>query len=90
MFERMRVENEERKGQKGSRIESDREGEPTTEASDPQILGRLDKEMVNDQILKLNQRLKKLNTYSSFLNILTLMALKVHLVYLAHRLHMSS
>ena len=90
MFERMRVENEERKGQKGSRIESDREGEPTTAASDPQILGRLDKEMVNDQILKLNQRLKKLNTYSSFLNILTLMALKVHLVYLAHRLHMSS
>ncbi|KAJ9675873.1 hypothetical protein PVL29_024706 [Vitis rotundifolia] len=89
MFERIRVENEERKGQESSRVEPGKEGEPTTGASDPQVMGRLDQETVNNQILELNEMLKKLNAYSSFLNILTLMALKLHLVYLAHRLYMT-
>lgn len=89
MFERIRVENEERKGQESSRVEPGKEGEPTTGASDPQVMGRLDQETVNNQILELNEMLKKLNAYSSFLNILTLMVLKLHLVYLAHRLYMT-
>ncbi|KAL6311254.1 hypothetical protein AAG906_035763 [Vitis piasezkii] len=89
MFERIRVENEERKGQESSRVEPGKEGEPTTGASDPQVMGRLDQETVNNQILGLNEMLKKLNAYSSFLNILTLMVLKLHLVYLAHRLYMT-
>ena len=89
MFERIRVENEERKGQESSRVEPGKEGEPTTGASDPQVMGRLDQETVNNQILELNEMLKKLNAYSSFLNILTLMVLKLHLVYVAHRLYMT-
>ncbi|CBI35529.3 unnamed protein product, partial [Vitis vinifera] len=89
MFERIRVENEERKGQESSRVEPGKEGEPTTGASDPQVMGRLDQETVNNQILELNEMLKKLNAYSSLLNILTLMVLKLHLVYLAHRLYMT-
>ncbi|XLR14095.1 hypothetical protein S83_042033 [Arachis hypogaea] len=39
------------------------------------------------KILKLNEKLKKLNSYSSILNILTLMFLTWHLVYLAQRVH---
>ncbi|XP_019073407.2 uncharacterized protein LOC109121966 [Vitis vinifera] len=89
MFERIRVENEERKGQESSRVEPGKEGEPTTGASGPQVMGRLDQETVNNQILELNEMLKKLNAYSSFLNILTLMVLKLHLVYLVHRLYMT-
>ena len=89
MFERIRVENEERKGQESSRVEPGKEGEPTTGASDPQVMGRLDQETVNNRILELNEMLKKLNAYSSFLNILTLMVLKLHLVYLVHRLYMT-
>ncbi|KAL4389945.1 hypothetical protein HN51_010882 [Arachis hypogaea] len=39
------------------------------------------------KILKLNEKLKKLNSYSSILNILTLMFLTWHLVYLAQSVH---
>lgn len=39
------------------------------------------------QIVELSERLKKLNAYSSFLNILTLMHLTWHLVYLGQHLH---
>lgn len=98
MFERMSVENEERKVQRVSRVEGDQPPATaatttitgTEDASDPRVMGRLDQERKNDRILELNQRLKKLNTYSSFLNILTLMLLKIHLIYLAQRLHLSS
>ncbi|WKA11296.1 hypothetical protein VitviT2T_028809 [Vitis vinifera] len=51
MFERIRVENEERKGQESSRVEPGKEGEPTTGASDPQVMGRLDQETVNNKSL---------------------------------------
>lgn len=38
------------------------------------------------RVAKLNEKLKILNSYSSLLNILTLMALTWHLVYLSQRL----
>lgn len=41
------------------------------------------------QIVELSERLKKLNAYSSFLNILTLMHLTWHLVYLGQHLHVA-
>ncbi|KAF7127663.1 hypothetical protein RHSIM_Rhsim11G0053200 [Rhododendron simsii] len=41
------------------------------------------------QIVELSERLKKLNAYSSFLNILTLMLLTWHLVYLGQHLHVA-
>lgn len=101
MFERMREENEIKKGQEGSRVEPGGEGEggssaepggegeATAGATDPQAMGRLDRDTVNNKVLKLNQTLKKLNSCSSFLNILTLLALKLHLIYLANRLYLT-
>ncbi|XP_042506346.1 uncharacterized protein LOC122082689 [Macadamia integrifolia] len=44
---------------------------------------------VKSRLGLLNQRLKKLNTQSSFLNVLTLMNLTWHLVELGQRLHLS-
>ncbi|XP_041017648.1 uncharacterized protein LOC121259909 [Juglans microcarpa x Juglans regia] len=44
-----------------------------------------EQEIIRIRIVRLNDKLKKLNTYSSFLNILTLMALSWHLVYLGQR-----
>lgn len=49
----------------------------------------VDREVVKSRIVGLNQRLKKLNSYSSLLNLLTLMALTWHLVYLSQRLRIS-
>ncbi|CAL5212101.1 unnamed protein product [Lathyrus oleraceus] len=48
---------------------------------------RKDHEVVRAKIMKLNNKLKKLNSYSSFLNILNLMSLTWHLVYLAQNVH---
>ncbi|KAI4332184.1 hypothetical protein L6164_017114 [Bauhinia variegata] len=45
---------------------------------------------VRSRILRLTDKLKKLNSYSSFLNILTLLSLTWHLVYLAQRLQICS
>ncbi|KAL6965457.1 hypothetical protein U1Q18_036509 [Sarracenia purpurea var. burkii] len=43
--------------------------------------------LIHLQIVELSERLKRLNAHSSFLNILTLMVLSWHLVYLGHHLH---
>ncbi|KAL2503425.1 late [Abeliophyllum distichum] len=40
------------------------------------------------QMIKLSETLKRLNSYSSFLNVVTLMFLTCHLVYLGHKLNM--
>ncbi|KAE8693507.1 subtilisin-like protease-like [Hibiscus syriacus] len=45
-----------------------------------------EEEVMKSRMVRLNERLKKLNTNSSVLNILTLMALIWHLVYLGQRL----
>ena len=55
----------------------------TREAPSPAATSS-EQEVVKSRIARLNERLKKLNTNSSLLNVLTLMAL--HLVYLGQRL----
>ncbi|XP_057746302.1 uncharacterized protein LOC130965553 [Arachis stenosperma] len=75
MFERMKLEKEEGRGRE------DMTGEPATTT-----LGA-EQDAFRSKILKLNEKLKKLNSYSSILNILTLMFLTWHLVYLAQRVH---
>ncbi|KAE8733464.1 hypothetical protein F3Y22_tig00001120pilonHSYRG00016 [Hibiscus syriacus] len=45
-----------------------------------------EEEVIKSRMARLNERLKKINTNSSVLNILTLMALTWHLVYLGQRL----
>lgn len=47
-----------------------------------------EKEEMGSRMSTTSERLKTLNSYSSFLNILTLMALTWHLVYLSQRLHL--
>ncbi|MED6111556.1 hypothetical protein PIB30_053322 [Stylosanthes scabra] len=49
--------------------------------------GVVEQDAFRSKIIKLNENLKKLNTYSSILNIMTLMSLTWHLVYLAQRIH---
>ncbi|KAK9270299.1 hypothetical protein L1049_025877 [Liquidambar formosana] len=99
LFERMKVEKEEGRGKDGFSAEPSRVVEPPSTATKTstttpataaasQVSERLE-QMVKSRIVKLNERLKKLNSYSSFLNILTLMALSWHLVYLGQRLHMA-
>lgn len=49
-----------------------------------------DAEMAKSKVVRLNKRLKQLNSYSSLCNVLSLMALTWHLVHLARRLQMST
>uniref|UniRef100_A0A0E0H121 TMEM205-like domain-containing protein n=2 Tax=Oryza TaxID=4527 RepID=A0A0E0H121_ORYNI len=50
----------------------------------------VDEQTSKSRVATLNQRLKKLNGYSSLCNVLCLMALTWHLVHLARRLQMAS
>ncbi|XP_010521159.1 PREDICTED: uncharacterized protein LOC104800129 isoform X2 [Tarenaya hassleriana] len=49
-----------------------------------------DEEETRQKLRKLSERLQKLNTYSSWINILTLMSLTWHLVYIGQRLTAAS
>ncbi|XP_039002403.1 uncharacterized protein LOC120128853 [Hibiscus syriacus] len=99
MFERIKMEKEEGRGRpdfaaEGSRtIETPNVADPASKISRKGPLpapaaapiGSED-EVMKPRMVRLNMRLKKLNTNSSVLNILTLMALTWHLVYLGQRL----
>lgn len=89
MFERMKLEKEEGGGRE--KLTSDQQPSgtnpaPSTTTKDAAAPSSSTQEgvepAVRTRIMKLNESLKKLNTYSSSLNILTLMALSCHLVYL--------
>ncbi|XP_015867416.3 uncharacterized protein LOC107404927 [Ziziphus jujuba] len=100
MFEKMRLEKEEGRGKQeltadppgGATTEHRPVNGPSPlttngkDASAPSAssLPGVDPE-VRNRVMKLNNRLKKLNTCSSILNILTLMALSCHLVHLGRR-----
>lgn len=83
MVERMKKEKEEGSGQA---VETSRKaGESTAETA-----GRVpasEEAAARSQIIQLSQTLEKLNSYSSFLNALTLVSLTWHLVHLGQRLH---
>lgn len=95
MFERMKLQKEEGRG----REELTAEPRQVSESSQPVAAepGASTKTSTTPPAvsspaaleLQLNDRLKKLNSYSSFLNILTLMALSWNLVYLGQRLHLT-
>ncbi|KAG6431977.1 hypothetical protein SASPL_103549 [Salvia splendens] len=83
MVERMKKEKEEGTGQA---VETCRKaGESTAETA-----GRVpasEAAAARSQIIQLSQTLERLNSYSSFLNALTLVSLTWHLVHLGQRLH---
>lgn len=98
MFERMKMEKEEGRERVhvGTRVSSESEQqritaevEPTTTVAS-QVTERREQEVAQadtDRLDEMRERLKKLNSYSSLLNVMSLMSLSWHLVYLAQRLH---
>ncbi|RDX68713.1 Transmembrane protein, partial [Mucuna pruriens] len=69
MFERIKIEKEEGRGR-----------EDMTMSGDPKVASTTtDHDAVRSRIIKLNDKLKKFNSYSSLLNILNLMSLTWHL-----------
>lgn len=103
MFERMKLQKEEGRGREELTAEPGQVSESSqpvaaepgastkTSTTAPAVSSpaALEHEVVRSRIVSLNDRLKKLNSYSSFLNILTLMALSWNLVYLGQRLHLT-
>ncbi|KAL3353880.1 hypothetical protein AABB24_018518 [Solanum stoloniferum] len=91
MFERLKLEKEEGRGSHIFTVEpsSTRGVESVLDPTKTTTTKPAEKspeqsaaEVVKPQVVKLSQKLKKLNSYSSFLNVLTLMALTHHLVHL--------
>ncbi|KAK1275310.1 hypothetical protein QJS04_geneDACA001880 [Acorus gramineus] len=66
-----------------------RETTTTTTATTTTGMASVDQEKVKQRLVRLSRRLGKLNSYSSFLNVLSLMGLTWHLVYLAGRLQVA-
>ncbi|KAK1300062.1 hypothetical protein QJS10_CPB13g00707 [Acorus calamus] len=66
-----------------------RETTTTTSATTTTGMASADQEKVKQRLVRLSRRLGKLNSYSSFLNVLSLMGLTWHLVYLAGRLQVA-
>ncbi|XP_038987009.1 LOW QUALITY PROTEIN: uncharacterized protein LOC103719958 [Phoenix dactylifera] len=93
MFERMKVMKEEGRGRDMADVlvePASATATTTTAAATPTSTAfgvarttvTVDQEVVKSRMVKLNKRLKMLNNYSSFLNVLTLMGLTWHLVHL--------
>lgn len=84
MLERLKLEKEEGKGRHIYNVEtSSSRGVESASVLDP--TGGT-KATTTDEVVKLSNELKKLNSYSSFLNVLMLMALTHHLLHLTHLL----
>ncbi|KAL3324260.1 hypothetical protein AABB24_038443 [Solanum stoloniferum] len=98
MFERLKLEKEDGRGRhifnlepRGTRgVESVLEPTGATKTTAEKSQEQSAAEVVKPQVVKLSQKLKKLNSYSSFLNVLTLMALTHHLVHLTQLLDATS
>ncbi|WOL11856.1 hypothetical protein Cni_G20620 [Canna indica] len=93
MFARMKVEKEEGRG----RDMADVIGEPAV-ASTPSSaaaskmttkVASVEQDGVKSEMAQLNRKMKRLNSYSSFINVLTLMSLSWHLVHLAPQMQVS-
>ncbi|XP_050230764.1 uncharacterized protein LOC126679812 [Mercurialis annua] len=92
MFEKLKIEKEEGRGESSSAKPSRAEAEQTTLRADVPVAATAEAESREQQesrskMARMNEKLKRLNSYSSFLNVATLMALTCHLVYLGQRLH---
>lgn len=94
MFEKLKLEKEEGRGRESPSGEGGRRGEaqPVTATAAAPVADNpgADNPGARESSSRLNrenERLKKLNSYSSLLNTATLMALSWHLVYLGQKLH---
>ncbi|XP_030461498.1 uncharacterized protein LOC115681642 isoform X1 [Syzygium oleosum] len=91
MFEKMKLEKEEGRGREplGS-TDATQATEPRPPPGETPTPAPTQEDREGDALraraVRLNERLRKLNSYSSLLNVATLMALTWHLVYLAQRI----
>ncbi|KAK8299000.1 hypothetical protein V6Z11_D05G292800 [Gossypium hirsutum] len=96
MLERIKMEKEEGRGRERDHnfvVEESRGRGATAKSgkTHPALAANIAEEQVmKSRMARLNERLKKLNTKSSLLNVVTLMALTWHLLYLAHHLSFNS
>ncbi|XP_061362863.1 uncharacterized protein LOC133306545 [Gastrolobium bilobum] len=96
VFERMKIEKEEGRGREDMTPERNRTEEhqhtvdpkDTATAAASPTKGK-EQNAVRSRIMKLNDKLKRMNSYSSLLNIMNLMSLTWHLVYLTQRVQRS-
>ncbi|XP_073036644.1 uncharacterized protein [Primulina eburnea] len=94
MFERMKKEKEEGRGKESDDKELSglRNIDPTT-GSRVGSRGSVEEKQTDTaavdkaEMVRMSEMLRRLNSYSSFLNVVVLMSLTCHLVYLGQRLH---
>lgn len=102
MFERMKVEKEEGRGKVSTETEhggSDGVNPPAgavrtataTEIAEKKLQRERAEEAAgkSSEMVRLSRKLKNLNSYSSFLNVVTLMSLTLYLAHLGQRLHVA-
>lgn len=93
MFERMKVEKEEGRGIDMADATTAEPGPATSKkpstsrapATTMKVAGD-EQQGAKSELVQLNGKLRRLNTFSSFLNILALMSLSWHLVHLARQM----
>lgn len=99
MYDRLKLEKEEGRGRDMDQVETpvtasaadaavtgSAAAEVTTTSAAPRRV-ELEKEAVKSRLVKMNKRLKILNSYSSLLNMVALMGLTWHLVFLSQEQH---
>ncbi|KFK44353.1 hypothetical protein AALP_AA1G246500 [Arabis alpina] len=84
LFELIKAEKEDGRGLGGSES-----SETAARTSAKKVLEKTEDVTVKQRLAKLTERLSRLNSYSWRLNILTLMSLTWHFVYLGHRLSLT-
>lgn len=82
MYERMKMEKEEGRGIAGAT----KDGLPDNGSARPPTNVEVEE---RQDVLRLNEKLKRLNTYSSALNVSTLVVLTWHMVYMGQRLQVT-
>lgn len=87
MFQRVKLEKDAGRGRVTSRLTSgiaDDAGEPVTATTE-----RQEEVQPETQTSVLSEKLRTLNRLSSYVNVLTLMSLSLHLVYLGQRIEVN-
>ncbi|KAI3761098.1 hypothetical protein L1987_51506 [Smallanthus sonchifolius] len=82
MYERMKIEKEEGRGVGVAAVAK----EGVVDGGGPTVVRSAASVVVRQDVLRLNEKLKRLNAYSSTLNLFTLVALTWHMAYMGQRL----
>ncbi|AAF18519.1 hypothetical protein AtNW77_Chr1g0025431 [Arabidopsis thaliana] len=88
MFELIKAEKEDGRGFDTSDQSQSSESAGRTRGK-KKVTEKTDEDVVKQRLTKLSERMRKLNAYSSRLNLLTLMSLTWHFVYLGYRLSLT-